>query len=81
MPGADDDYGDAFKKTKLKHDQELEAPTEAKRLQAEADADGLGRAHRMSEKGRQQTFRALRVMSASPSTPDVLLGRNTCTQP
>jgi hypothetical protein len=27
------------KKTKLEHDQQLEAPTEAKRLQAEADAD------------------------------------------
>src|SRR5579863_8118733 len=39
MAGGDDDYGDAFKKAKLEHDQELEAPTEAKRLQAEADAD------------------------------------------
>ncbi len=39
MAGSDDDYGDAFKKAKLEHDQELEAPTEAKRLQAEADAD------------------------------------------
>ena len=39
MAGDDDDYGDAFKKAKLEHDQQLEAPTEAKRLQAEADAD------------------------------------------
>ena len=39
MAGGDDDYADAFKKAKLEHDQELEAPTEAKRLQAEADAD------------------------------------------
>ena len=39
MAGGDDDYGDAFKKAKLEHDQQLEAPTEAKRLQAEADAD------------------------------------------
>ena len=39
MAGDDDDYGDAFKKAKLEHDQHLEAPTEAKRLQAEADAD------------------------------------------
>ena len=39
MAGGDDDYGDAFKKAKLDHDQQLEAPTEAKRLQAEADAD------------------------------------------
>ena len=39
MVGGDDDYGDAFKKAKLEHDQQLEAPTEAKRLQAEADAD------------------------------------------
>ena len=39
MAGSDDDYGDAFKKAKLEHDQQLEAPTEAKRLQAEADAD------------------------------------------
>jgi hypothetical protein len=39
MAGGDDDYGDAFKKAKLEHDQELETPTEAKRLQAEADAD------------------------------------------
>ena len=39
MRGGDDDYGEAFKKAKLEHDQQLEAPTEAKRLQAEADAD------------------------------------------
>lgn len=39
MAGGDDDYGDAFKKAKLEHDQQREAPTEAKRLQAEADAD------------------------------------------
>jgi hypothetical protein len=39
MAGGDDDYGDAFKKAKLEHDQQLEAPTEAMRLQAEADAD------------------------------------------
>ena len=35
----DDDYGEAFKKAKLEHDQQREGPTEAKRLQAEADAD------------------------------------------
>jgi hypothetical protein len=39
MAGGDDDYGDAFKKAKLEHDQQLKAPTEAKRLEAEADAD------------------------------------------
>ena len=39
MTAGDDDYGDAFKKAKLEHDQQLEDPTEAKRLQAEADAD------------------------------------------
>ena len=39
MAGGDDDYADAFKKAKLEHDQQREAPTEAKRLQAEADAD------------------------------------------
>ena len=39
MPGSDDDYGDAFKKAKLEHDQQRESPTEAKRLQAEAEAD------------------------------------------
>ncbi len=39
MIGDDDDYGDAFKRAKLEHDQQREGPTEAKRLQAEADAD------------------------------------------
>ena len=39
MASGDDDYGEAFKKAKLEHDHQLEAPTEAKRLQAEADAD------------------------------------------
>ena len=39
MAGDDDDYGDAFKKAKLEHDRQRESPTEAKRLQAEADAD------------------------------------------
>src|SRR5579863_10395147 len=39
MTGGDDDYGGAFKKAKLEHDQKREGPTEAKRLQAEADAD------------------------------------------
>jgi hypothetical protein len=39
MTGGDGDYGDAFKKAKLEHDQQREGPTEAKRLQAEADAD------------------------------------------
>jgi hypothetical protein len=39
MAGGDEDYGDAFKKAKVEHDQQREAPTEAKRLQAEADAD------------------------------------------
>jgi len=39
MTGGDDDYGDAFKKAKLEHDQQRESPTEAKRLQAEADSD------------------------------------------
>ncbi|MGA3140006.1 MAG: hypothetical protein ABSD09_14170 [Xanthobacteraceae bacterium] len=39
MAVGDDDYADAFKKAKLEHDQELEAPTEARRVQAEADAD------------------------------------------
>ena len=38
-PGGDDDYGDAFKKAKPEHDQRSQADTEAKRLQAEADAD------------------------------------------
>jgi hypothetical protein len=35
----DDDYGNAFKKAKLEHDQQREGPTKAKRLQAETDAD------------------------------------------
>jgi len=39
MSGDDDDYGDAFKKAKLEHDQQRESPTDATRLQAEADAD------------------------------------------
>ncbi len=39
MTGGDDDYGDAFKKAKLEHDQRRQGDTEAKRLQAEADAD------------------------------------------
>ena len=39
MIGGDDDYGDAFKKAKLEHDQQRQGDTEAKRLQAEADAD------------------------------------------
>jgi hypothetical protein len=39
MAGGDDDYGDAFKKAKLEHDEQLNAPTEATRLQGEADAD------------------------------------------
>jgi hypothetical protein len=39
MAGDDDDYGEAFKKANFEHDQQLEAPTEAKRVQAEADAD------------------------------------------
>ena len=39
MAGGDDDYGDAFKNAKLEHDRQGEAPTEVKRLQAEADAD------------------------------------------
>ncbi|MGO9702197.1 MAG: hypothetical protein ACLPX7_23385 [Xanthobacteraceae bacterium] len=39
MAGGDDDYSDAFKKAKLEHDQQRAAPTEANRLQAEADAD------------------------------------------
>src|SRR5271154_4880274 len=39
MAGDDNDYGDAFKKAKLEHDQQREGPSEAKRLQAEADAD------------------------------------------
>lgn len=39
MTGGDDDYGDAFKKAKLEHDERLRGDTEAKLLQAEADAD------------------------------------------
>ena len=39
MAGGDDDYGDAFKKARLEHDEQLNAPTEATRLQGEADAD------------------------------------------
>ncbi len=39
MTGDDDDYGDAFKKAKHEHDQQSQGDTEAKRLQAEADAD------------------------------------------
>ena len=39
MSGDDDDYENAFKKAKREHDQQREGHTEAKRLQAEADAD------------------------------------------
>jgi hypothetical protein len=39
MTVGDDDYGDAFKKAKLEHDERRQGDTEAKRLQAEADAD------------------------------------------
>ena len=39
MTGGDDDYGDAFKKAKLEHDERRKGDTETKRLQAEADAD------------------------------------------
>ena len=39
MAAGDDDYGDAFKTARLEHDQQREGPTEAKRLQAEVDAD------------------------------------------
>jgi hypothetical protein len=39
MAAGDDDYGDAFKTAKLEHDRQREGPTEAKRLQAEVDAD------------------------------------------
>jgi hypothetical protein len=39
MADGDDDYSDAFKRAKLEHDRQREGPTEAKRLQAEADAD------------------------------------------
>ena len=39
MISGDDDYGDAFKKAKLEHDERRQGSAEAKRLQAEADAD------------------------------------------
>jgi hypothetical protein len=39
MTVGDDDYGDAFKKAKLEHDERRQGDTETKRLQAEADAD------------------------------------------
>jgi hypothetical protein len=39
MNGGDDDYGDAFKKAKLEHDERQQGDIEARRLQAEADAD------------------------------------------
>jgi hypothetical protein len=39
MPGGADDYGDAFKEAKLEHDERQKGSAEAKRLQAEADAD------------------------------------------
>jgi hypothetical protein len=39
MTNGDDDYGDAFKKAKLEHDERRQGDIEAKRLQAEADAD------------------------------------------
>jgi hypothetical protein len=39
MTGGNDDYGDAFKKAKLEHDDRRQGSAEAKRLQAEADAD------------------------------------------
>jgi hypothetical protein len=39
MTGAENDYGDAFKKAKLEHDERRQDSTEAQRLQAEADAD------------------------------------------
>ena len=39
MTGDDDDYGDAFKKAKLEHDERRKGSAEAKRLQVEADAD------------------------------------------
>jgi hypothetical protein len=39
MTGGDDDYGDAFKKAKLEHDQQVQGSVEAQRLQAEVDAD------------------------------------------
>jgi hypothetical protein len=39
MTVGDDDYGDAFKKARLEHDERRQGDIEAKRLQAEADAD------------------------------------------
>ena len=39
MTGGDDDYGDAFKKAKLEHDEQRQGSADAQRLQAEADAD------------------------------------------
>jgi hypothetical protein len=39
MTGGDDDYGDAFKKAKLEHDERWKGDAEAKRLRAEADED------------------------------------------
>jgi hypothetical protein len=39
MTGGDDEYGDAFKEAKLGHDERRQGSAEARRLQAEADAD------------------------------------------
>jgi hypothetical protein len=39
MTGGDDDYGNAFKKAKLEHDERGRASAEAQALRAEADAD------------------------------------------
>jgi hypothetical protein len=39
MTASDDDYGDAFKKAKLEHDERGQASAEAQHLQAEVDAD------------------------------------------
>ena len=39
MTGGEDDYGDAFKKAKLEHDEQRQGSADAQRLQAEADAD------------------------------------------
>jgi hypothetical protein len=39
MTGSNDEYGDAFKKAWLEHDERRQGSAEAKRLQAEADAD------------------------------------------
>jgi len=39
MTVGDDDYGDAFKKAKLEHEERRRGDAEDKRLQAEADAD------------------------------------------